>query len=97
MFGTRGNGGAAGTGGNDVVVPQITQPTQAELDATAEALANQQEMTRLRGLETERVRLATEVSTKIKIHERWHDLCLVISNRPCSPNRAEARCFVNRD
>ena len=57
MFGTRGNGGAAGTGGNDVV-PQITQPTQAELEA-AEALANQQEeMTRLRQLETERVRLA---------------------------------------
>jgi len=46
MFGTRGNGGAAGTGGNDLVVPQITQPTQAELDATADALANQQEMTR---------------------------------------------------
>jgi len=53
MFGTR-NGGASGTGGNDV--PQVPQPTQAELDATALALANQQEMTRLRQLETERVR-----------------------------------------
>ena len=39
------------------MVPQITQPTQAEL-AAAEALANQQEMTRLRQLETEIVRLA---------------------------------------
>jgi len=56
MFGTR-NGGAAGAGGNDGV-PQVTQPTHAELDATALALANQQEMTRLRQLETERVRLA---------------------------------------
>jgi len=56
MIGTRGNGGAAGAEGNEV--PQVTQPTQAELDATAEALANQQEMTRLRQLETERVRLA---------------------------------------
>jgi len=55
MFGTR-NSGAAGTGGNDV--PQVTQPTQAELDATALALANQQEMTRLRQLETEIVREA---------------------------------------
>jgi len=55
MFGTR-NGGASGTGGNDV--PQITQPTQVELNATALALANQQEMTRLRGLESERVRQA---------------------------------------
>ena len=37
-------------------MPQVPQPTtQAELDATALALANQQEMTRLRGLEMERV------------------------------------------
>ena len=57
MFGTRGNGGAAGAAGNEL--PRVTQPTQDELDATAEALANQQEMTRLRQLETERVRLAT--------------------------------------
>jgi len=49
--GTR-SAGAAGAGGNNV--PQVTQPTQAELDATALALANQQEMDRLRQLETER-------------------------------------------
>ena len=56
MIGTRGNGGAAGAEGDEV--PQVTQPTQAELNAIALALGNQQEMTRLRQLETERVRLA---------------------------------------
>ena len=56
MMGTRGNGGAAGAEENEL--PRVTQPTQDELDATALALANQQEMTRLRQLETERVRLA---------------------------------------
>ena len=41
---------------------QVTQPTQDELDATALALTNQQELTRLRQLETERVRVAAEAT-----------------------------------
>ena len=72
MFGTRGNGGAAGAEGNEV--PQVTQPTQAELDATALALANQQEMTRLRQLETERVRQAASWKLR-EFGRRQQQLC----------------------
>jgi len=52
MFGTRGNSGAAAGAEGNEVPREVTQPTQDELDATALALANQQEMTRLRQLET---------------------------------------------
>jgi len=45
--GTRTSAGAAGAGAGGNDVPQVTQPTQAELDAIALALANQQEMDRL--------------------------------------------------
>jgi len=46
---------SAGATGAGTAVPQFSQPTQAEIEATALALANQQETERLRQAETERL------------------------------------------
>ena len=46
---------SAGATGAGTAVPQFSQSTQAEIEATALALANQQETERLRQAETERL------------------------------------------